>query len=181
MTVVIQIGRRVPISLKQRMIEKVKNTIGFQNHIWIMIKMSMEMAQRQWVSGKKKSNGKLFSFDIEKRLEKEDEFWRLEWMIIRIQGDKTCELAEYEEAQGMYDALKNTLRKYPKEAKDERLSSVFKTKLMSPEKMKEAYEKGYGAKKEKNVAEILLEMGILTHVELIPDYDERNAMPDITG
>lgn len=181
MTVIIRIGRRVPISLKQRMVEKVKSIIGFQSHIWVMIKMSMDMARKQWRSGKKKPEGKMLAFDIEKELEKEDEFWRLEWMIIRIQGDERCELAEYEEAQGMYDALRNNMKAYPKDAKDERLSAVFKTKLMNAEKMKEAYEKGYGAKKDKTVAEILLEMGIVTHIELIPDYDERNNMPDITG
>lgn len=163
------------------MVEKVKGIIGFQEHIWVMIGMSMETARKHWKNGKKKAKGKLFNFDIERKVEIEDEWWKLEWKVITIQGNEVCEKEEYEEALGMYDSLKNELKKFPTDAKDERLSAVFKSKLMDSEKMKDAYEKGYGAKKDKSVAEILNEMGIITTIELIPDYQERNNTPDITG
>ena len=45
------------------------------------------------------------------------------------------------------------------------LSKVFKTKILNADKMKQAYEKGYGASKNKNISKILLEMGIITHIE----------------
>ena len=59
--------------------------------------------------------------------------------------------------------------------KEKRFSKFFKTKLLPQEKVTEAYKKGYGAMKDNNIANKLLEMGILTHMEWIKDFDTRDS------
>jgi hypothetical protein len=68
-------------------------------------------------------------------------------------------------------------------AVDDRMKSFFKSKILSPAKVEEAYKEGYGAIGDNNLASKLLEMGILTHIELIEDYDSRTVdiNPDFGG
>ena len=171
MTVIVRVGRRIPISFKSRIAQKWGTILGFQDHLWIMIGMSFDKSRKQFQSGKKKPEGRMDKFIIHTEKEKEDEFFKIEWKVITIQGDKKCEEAEYEEAMNMYGAFKDTLKAFPKDAKDPRMASVFKTGILSEDQLKEAYEKGYGAEQNKSIANVLLEMGLLTHIEHIEDYD----------
>jgi len=178
MTVIVKIGRRVPRSLKLRIVKKIEGLLGFQENIWIMIRMSFKAARRKWLGGEKHPLGKLETFTIDIDKENEDTFHYLEWMTITQQGDKAVEMEEYMEAMKMYDALNSILRKMPKNNDSDQLKKVFKTKLLSEEKLIEAYEKGYGSEKHKNLCKILLEMGLVTHIELVEDWDTRVPTPD---
>jgi len=52
----------------------------------------------------------------------------------------------------------------------------FKTRVLSQMKIDDAYKKGYGAMEDNNIANKLLEMGILTHIEWIKDFDTRDTI-----
>ena len=70
----------------------------------------------------------------------------------------------------MYDALGSKFKdEFPE---DERLSKMFNSKLLSPTQIKDAYSKGYGAMQDNNIANKLLEMGILTHIEWKKDFND---------
>ena len=56
---------------------------------------------------------------------------------------------------------------------DDNLAKMFKSKLLSVSKIKDAYTKGYGAMEKNNIANKLLEMGILTHIEWNKDFETR--------
>ncbi len=166
MVVVLHIGRRVPRSWFRRQANMVSGLISFQENIWLIVKQSMNLA-------KKKANASgSITFVITTHDEDEDMNYKLQWLKITIQGTKEQEEDEYNDCLKLYDSLGKIFKKdLPK---DERLGRHFKTKLLSSDKVKDAYEKGYGASKESNLADKLLEMGILTHVEKIDDYDTRD-------
>lgn len=166
MTVILHIGRRVPRSWFRRQTTRVAGLISFQENIWLMIKQSMNLA-------KKKANASgTITFVIENHDEDEDMNYKLQWLKITIQGTKEQEEDEYNDALKLYDSLGKVFKKdLPK---DERLARHFKTKILSGKKVEEAYKKGYGVSKDSNLADKLLEMGILTHLEWIEDYDSRN-------
>lgn len=106
--------------------------------------------------------------------------YQIEWIKIVIQGTKEQEQEEYEEAMGMYKQLGKMFNK--EMPKDERLAGHFKTKILSSEKVTKAYEAGYGAVHDKNMANKLLEMGILTHIEWVKDFDSREAfVPNLSN
>jgi len=166
MTVILFIGRRVPRSWFRRQADKIAGLISFQENIWIMIKQSMNLA-------KKKANAAgTIRFVITNYDEDEDMNYKLQWIKITIQGTPEQEEDEYKDATKLYDSLGKIFKKdLPK---DERLGIMFKTKILSPEKVQQAYKEGYGASKDSNLADKLLEMGILTHLEWIKDYDTRD-------
>ena len=181
MTVIIKVGRRVPRSMRSRIVQKMKGLLSFQENIWVMLKMSFNMMRRKWLNKSLDSKGKIDLISIDYEKESEDIFHVIEWMTVTIQGDKEGEEDEHEGALGMYKSLGNQLKKVPKDAKDERLAAVFKTKLLDEEKLKKAYAEGYASEKKKSVQKILLEMGLLTHIEWIKDFDDRVPTPDIKG
>lgn len=167
MTVLINIGRRVPKSWFRRTAKKIGGLISFQENIWIIIGQSMQLAKK-----KANASGKL-KFVMTKDRESEDLHYFLEWIKIVIQGTEKQEKEEYDETMQLYGPLNKVLGK--KEIpKDDRFSKHFKTKILSSAQVQDAYKKGYGAIQDNNLANKLLEMGILTHVEWIKDFDNRD-------
>lgn len=121
---------------------------------------------------KKKANASgLVEFVMTKETEFEDMNYQIEWIKIIIQGPEDREKEEYEEALGMYEPFSKILKKDM--PKDEKMTKHFKTKILNSEKVKQAYEQGYGAIDKNNISNKLLEMGILTHIEWIKDFDNR--------
>ena len=168
MTVVISIGRRVPQKWFRRQVAKAKGIISFQEHIWLIIKQSMQMAKR-----KASADGRL-TFVITMEKEKEDMYYFIEWLKVTIQGTEEQEAEEHEEAMAMYSSLGQVLKKeLPDNAQ---MKKHFKTKILTTSKVKEAYEKGYGASTNENISNKLLEMGILTHIEWHKDFDNRDVV-----
>lgn len=169
MSVVTRCGRRIPRRWMSRHINKVKGLITFQEHIWTMIKQSFSLAKR-----KANASGNI-EFVMSKDHEIEDINYELEWIIIIIRGTPEQEEEEYNEAMGMYGAVASTFKKeFPKE-KNPNLAKYFKTKILSSSKVEDAYKKGYGCMGDNNIANKLLEMGILTHIEWIKDFKEREV------
>lgn len=134
-----------------------------------MIKQSMQLGKRKCnASGKGKW---IMTFDKEI----EDLNYQIEWIKIIIQGPEEFEKEEYNDALKMYEPFNTVFKK--EMPKDDRLKSHFKTKILSSAKVDEAYKKGYGVLNESggNIANKLLEMGILTHIEWIKDFDSREV------
>lgn len=171
MTVIINIGRRVPKSWFRRQANRGKGLITFQENLWLMIKQSMAMAKR-----KANEAGTLEAFNLTNDKEDEDLHYQLEWVKIKIQGTKEQEKEEYEEAMEMYKPLGKILKKDMPE--DERFKKLFKSKLLNPAKITEAYESGYGSIGDRNISNKLLEMGIMTHIEWVKDFDSRKIVID---
>lgn len=168
MTVLFNAGRRVPRNWFKRQAYRAKGLISFQENLWVMIRQSLSMAKK-----KANASGKI-QFVMTTDREIEDLNYEIEWIKIVIRGTKEQEEEEYNEAMQMYQPLNALFKKeFPK---DENLSRHFKTKVLSGAKVDEAYRKGYGAIKDNNVANKLLEMGILTHIEIIDDFDTREEV-----
>lgn len=165
MTVKVHIGRRVPKSWFRRTAAKAKGLLTFQENMWQMITKSLSTAR------KKAQNDGRMKFIIQKDFESEDINYQIEWRKVTIQGTPEMEEEEYNDTLKMYDKLGKNFKKDID--KDDRLSAHFKTKVLSPLQLKEAYSKGYGSIKNNNIVNKLLEMGIVTHVEWIKDYDTR--------
>jgi hypothetical protein len=162
MTVEVRIGRRVPRHWFRRGMDKMKGMLTFQENIWIMIERSMNMAK------KKAQKADTLSFVKKSYKEPEDLNWDIEWIHITIDGTPDQETEEYEEAMQMYKSLGNVLKKDLKmDAKDSPLSAKLRTKQLSPEKIQEAYDRGYGASENNTIAQKLLDLGIMTHIEKI--------------
>jgi len=172
MTVLVNIGRRVPKSWFRRQGKKVAGFVSFQENLWIIIKESLNMAKR-----KANASGKI-KFVMTNHTENEDLNYQIQWMKIIIQGTKEQEKEEYDEAMQMYQPLNKIFKK--EMPKDERMKKHFKTKVLSSTKVDEAYKKGYGAINDNNLSNKILEMGILTDIEFINDFDSREIeiIPD---
>jgi hypothetical protein len=166
MTVVMHVGRRVPRSWFRAGIQKAKGVLSFQEHIWSIIKQSLNLAKK-----KANSSNTGIKYVITNDSENEDLNYEIQWIKVIIQGDKKQELEEYEEAMGLYKPFNKVFKK--EMPTDDRMKQHFKTKILSTEKIKDAYEKGYGSIGDNNMSNKLLEMGILTHIELIEDYNSR--------
>lgn len=131
----------------------------------MIIKQSLSMAKR-----KANASGKI-KFVMTQEREKEDMNYFIEWIKIIIQGTKEQEEEEYNDCLKLYEPLGKIFKKTLPQ--DEQMKAHFKTKMLSAMKMDEAYKKGYGAAGDSNIANKLLEMGIITHMELVEDYDTR--------
>lgn len=165
MTVVVQIGRRIPKNWFKRTAVKFKGLLSFQENIWQMVKQALSFAKK-----KAKADGRL-AWVSRTEYESEDLHWQLEWFITEVQGTKAQEEEEYNEALTLYDNLGKHFKKdFPT---DGNLAKFFKTTKLSQDQVKKAYESGYGAVENKSYAKKLLEMGILTHIEWIKDYETR--------
>jgi hypothetical protein len=165
MTLIVHVGRRVPRQWFKRTAKLTAGFVSFQTNIWLIIKQSLQLA-------KKKANqvGTL-SFVLTTDHEIEDSANEIEWMKVVIQGTEEQELEEYNEALKMYSPLGSVLKKQVDIKGGER--KFFKSKLLNDIKVKEAYDVGYGAANDNNISNKLLELNILTHVELIKDYSQR--------
>ena len=165
MTLMVNVGRRVPRSWFRRQGSRVKGLISFQEHIWQIIKQSLNMA-------KKKANASgTLDFVMTHDKEIEDMNYEIEWLKIIIRGTEAQEKEEYEEALGMYSPLGKVLKKDM--PKDDKMTVHFKTKILNSNKVQEAYKEGYGAADKSNISNKLLEMGILTHIEWEKDFQTR--------
>ena len=171
MTLVVHIGRRMPVNWFKRTASIAGGLLSFQQNIWLMICNSMQLAKR-----KATQSGTGVQFVIKRDKEREDLHYEIEWLKIIIRGNKEQEEEEYQEALQMYSKFRNvfTKKEFPKDAE---LAKHFKSKLLGNVKVDEAYSKGYGAMSENSIANKLLEMGILTHIELLADWENRTDMP----
>jgi hypothetical protein len=166
MTVILHIGRRVPRSWYRRTATKVKGLMTFQENIWQMIIQSLNNAKK-----KANEDGRM-KFVITKDIEFEDMNYQLEWRKVIIQGTPEMELEEYNDCMRLYTNLSKSFKK--EFDVDDRLSKHFKSKFFNAMKVEEAYKEGYGALENNNIANKLLEMGILTHIEWTKDFDSRD-------
>ena len=167
MTVVIHIGRRVPRSWYRRTASKVKGLMTFQENIWQIIKQSLTKAKR-----KAKEDGRL-SFVMTNEDELEDMHYMLQWIKIVIQGSPEMEEEEYNDSMKMYDSLGKVFKQDFQV--DEKMAKHFNSKkILSIGKVQEAYKQGYGSMETNNIANKLLEMGILTHIEWNKDFESRD-------
>jgi hypothetical protein len=167
MTVVVNIGRRVPKSWFRRGLSTIGGLITFQENIWVIIKQSLRMARKK-ANASKTGVTFVISYDTES----EDINYNIEWMKVVIRGTKSQEEEEYNDSMKLYDSLGGIFKKdIPK---DKRFSKYFKTTMISPAKLEDAYKNGYGAMKDNNISNKLLEMGILTHIEWVKDFDTRD-------
>jgi hypothetical protein len=159
MVVLVHIGRRVPKRWFARTAHLGKGYITFQSNIWQIIKQSLQLAK------KKANKANTLSFVITTERESEDLSNEIEWMKVVIHGTPEQEIEEYQEAMNLYSQLDKVLGKQKIEVTEDN-KKMFKSKLLTPDKIKEAYEKGYGAIQDKNIANKLLELGIITHIEI---------------
>lgn len=173
MTLIINIGRRVPVSWFRRTASTVSGLLSFQTNIWLMIQNSLNLAKR-----KATQSGTGVQFVVKRDNEREDLHYSLEWIKVIIRGTKEQEEEEYQEAMQMYSKFRNifTKKEFPK---DVELAKHFNSKLLGNIKVDEAYAKGYGAVSENSIANKLLEMGIITSIELLEDWETRTDMPII--
>ena len=168
MTVLVHIGRRVPRSWYRRGAAKIRGLMTFQENIWQMIVQSLNTAKKKAVA-----DGRM-QFRIEKDIENEDMNYQLEWRKVTIQGNKEMEEEEYKDSLKLYDKLGKSFKKDFEV--DARLAKHFKSKFLTSTKVDEAYQEGFGAMETSNISNKLLEMGILTHVEWINDFDSRDEV-----
>lgn len=167
MTVIVQIGRRVPRSWFRRGAARVKGLMTFQENIWQMIVQSLKLAKKKAVA-----DGRMtFIMTRDKEPEKDNMNYMLEWVKLVIQGTPEMEEEEYNDTMKIYDKLGKSFKK--DFDVDTRLSSHFKSKIVNPTQIEEAYKKGYGCMEKNNIANKMLEMGILTHIEKVEDFDSR--------
>jgi hypothetical protein len=168
MTLYVKIGRRMPNNWFRRQATKVGGLLSFQENIWIIINQSLSLARR------KANESKKIEFIITKKKEKEDLHYSIEWLEIIIRGNEEQEDEEYSDTMKLYDAFGKIFKKDM--PIDENLAKHFKTNMLSMAQVDEAYKKGYGASEGNNIAQKLLEMGILTHVEWIKDFNSREPI-----
>ena len=176
MTIIVQIGRRVPKNWFKRQVVKAKGLMTFQENIWQIIKQSMTKAKKQ-----ANSSNTGIKFTIQYNDESEDMHYNLEWLKVMIQGTREQEEEEYRESLTMYKSLGNIIKKelnleenITKSGKE--MKRQFKTKMLNLSQVDQVYQKGFGALQEDDKANIsnkLLEMGILTHIEKKDDFDSR--------
>jgi len=139
--------------------------ISFQENIWVIIKQAMNLAKRR-----ANESGKI-KFVMTHEEEEEDLNYKIHWLKIIIQGSEEDEKEEYEDSMKLYLPLNKIFKKDM--PKNEHMATHFKTKILSGAKVEEAYKKGYGAVSDSNVSNKLLEMGILTHIEWVKDFNDR--------
>lgn len=164
------IGRRVPKSWFRRQGDRIKGFLSFQENLWIMITQSLRLAKK-----KANASGNI-KFVLTMEHEVEDLNYEIQWLKVVIQGTKEQEKEEYDDTMKLYGPLSKVFKR--ELVVDERMKKHFKSKILSPSKIEEAYKEGYGAIGDNNLAQKMLEMGILTHAEWIDDFENREV--DIT-
>jgi hypothetical protein len=165
MTVIFHVGRRIPKSWYKRLGGRVKGLMTFQENLWQIVQGSLKKA-------KKKADGyDGITFNLTSETESEDLHYQIEWRKVIIRSTPEMEEEEYNEILNMYTKLGKKFKKdFPM---DDKLAKHFKSKLLTPMQIEDAYAKGYGAMSNNNIANKMLEMGILTHVEWNKDFDVR--------
>ena len=166
MTIIVMVGRRVPRAWFKRQLNTVSGLMSFQENIWLMIKQSFNMSKKK---ADYANTG--VKITVTKDYEVENINFELEWLKVVIVGSKEQEEEEYNDVLKFYVPFQKILKKDT--PKDENFSRHFNSKILSMDKIEEAYKKGYGAVGNKNISNLLLEMGILTHIEMIDDTAAR--------
>ena len=141
----------------------------FQENIWQILKQSFEKVKRRITA-----DGRM-KMVIHRETESEDLHYQLEWMKMTIQGTKEMEEDEYKDTLKMYDKLGKQFKKeFPV---DNNMAKHLKgTKVLPQSKIEEAYKKGFGVVEQNSIVNKLLEMGILTHVEWVDDFNSRDEV-----
>jgi len=167
------IGRRVPKNWFRRQAQVINGILSFQEHMWLIIKQSINMAKKQAKFAKPP-----ILFVVSPDRESEDINYSLEWIKIIIQGTPEQEQEEYDDTNKLYEQCGKIIKKdfNPGEA-SQGMRAHFKTKLLNLTELSEAYEKGYGAVHDNSISQKLLELGIITHLKLDKDYDSRDMTP----
>jgi hypothetical protein len=147
--------------------DKAKGVFTFQEQLWSMINQSLDMAK------KAAHKAGTLAFVKMKEEEGEDISYKIEWVKIIIQGTEEQEKEEYEATLKLYSPLGKILRKDV--AADENLKKYFQSKVLSLARVEEAYKEGFGSMDKNNISNKLLEMGILTHIEWLKDFDNRQV------
>jgi len=172
MTVVLYVGRRIPKAWFKRQMSRAAGLVTFSENIWIMIGQAFSLAKR-----KCNQSGK-GEWIQTKETESEDLHYNIEWIKILIRGTPEFEKEEYEEAKRLYAPFEKHFKKEFKT--DINLKKHFKSKVLNAAKVEDAYKKGYGSVGDSNISNKLLEMGILTFLEHVEDYELRkdDVKPD---
>ena len=180
MTVILKLGRRVPKNMGKikTITHKATTLLREQDIMWHMIVDSLKIAKKKYDSGKYKGKTNITFLDMQKDVEEEDTFNDIEWQSLITQGDKKAEEQEYNEALGIYKSIKNIVKQRPSlnnKTEDNPLKGMFKkSRIIDEDKLKEAYAKGLENKEEQKAKDVLLELGIMTHVEWVEDYHDRD-------
>ena len=162
MVVVIKIGRRLPRNWFKRTATKIKGLMTFQENIWIIIDRSLVIAKKTCAQT---PNGGVF---VKRNYrEVEDINWDLEWIECEYRGNPDQEKEEYEEAMGMYKSIGQLFK--AEMPKDETMTKAFKTVRLTGDQLDKAYKAGYVNSNTTNIATRLLELGIITYIELIEE------------
>jgi len=165
MTVCVMIGRRVPKAWFKRQAGKIAGLMTFQENMWQMLKQSFALAKRKC---NKSGKGEWIQTT---EIEPEDLHYNIEWMKILIRGTEEFEKEEHEEALGLYAGFNKHFKKEFKT--DVNMKKHFKTKVLNATKIEDAYKKGYGTMGDTSIADKLIELGIITHIEWVKDFELR--------
>jgi len=151
------------------MSNKAVGLMTFQENIWMIINSSLNMAI------KKANASNIFEcYTKQKDKEVEDLNYQIEWVKVIIRGKEEDEKSEYDDCMKLYGNIEKHMK--DEIPKDSIMAKHFKSKVLSPMKVDEAYSKGYGAAGNSNLSNKLLEMGVLTHIEWIKDFDGREPI-----
>lgn len=176
MTLFVKIGRRVPKSWVKRQVAKIQSLLSFQENMWIMLHQSFNLAKRRCLES---SNPKMV-FEIIKKEENEDMLYKLEWLVIVVQGTSDQENEEYQDILKINDAMVKRYEKHKISRSDldnnDNLKKMFKTKLLSKEQLVKVFDTGNRAVGQQTIAEKLLELGIITDIQLVEDYHSRESL-----
>lgn len=169
MTLKIMVGRKTAKNWFRRQAHAVSGMISFQQNIWLMVKQSFSQAKKV----ANKQNPQLL-FHIEDINENIDLTTKFEWIKIIIQGTREEEQSEYDDMQNFYKPLGKLLKKNVSDMETTEKPNFFKSSILNAASVDDAYKKGYGSVSDKNIANKILEMGILLSIEKIDDYSDPN-------
>jgi hypothetical protein len=136
------------------------------------------MARSKWRQNSFNGVGKIYDFTILNDSELEDISNKIIWMNITVQGDKDAEIAEHEAILKMYSTLGNMMQKEVKV--NQNMKKVFKTHLLTEQQIMKAYNSGLENAGAQKVVDKLLELGIMTYIELKEDWHRVVEVNDIT-
>lgn len=163
MTVTVKIGRRLPRAFAKRLLQHGKNILSLQEQMWGFMVLAFRGAKKAADSRPEEQ----VVITIENKAEYEDLRWQLEWKIITISSIiQEKEVEEYNEALQIYkkfSSLKQLLTN--KIDKDEDMVKQFNSKTITKEQYEKAKEAGINELGEKNIANKLLDLGIIIVVE----------------
>jgi alpha-mannosidase len=124
---------------------------------------------------KKKAKFSTVTFIITNERENEDINYAIDWIKVIIQGTPEQEQEEFEEANRLYTNFGKLIKKDFAVENADSMKQHFKTKMLNLTELSDAYKQGYGSVQDTSISQKLLEMGILTHIKLLKDYDSREV------